>query len=215
MGVNHMGSLNEIEKTKVDIRTAIENTGITVSDGLISYAKYITDITPLPTNTVKNMKFGNSTWITPPEIDTTGYTDMSGIFRACVNLKYISKLNTENVVDLCYAFRSCYALESLPLLDCSNVEILQYTFENCNNLVDIGGFFNLGKYRQLVLNRDFDSCYNISAQSLKNIINNLYNRNDVGYPDLTIKFERTVFNRLSDEDIAIATNKGWILASYA
>ena len=210
-----MGSLNEIEKTKVDIRTAIENTGIVVNDGLISYAKYITDIIPLPTKTVKNMKFANSTWTVPPEIDTTGYTDMNGIFLACTNLRYISKLNTENVKDLSYAFRSCYALESIPLLDCGNVEYLQYTFEDCNNLVDIGGFFNLGKYRQLTLNRDFDGCYNISTQSLKNIINNLYDRTSNGYPDLTLKFERQVFNRLLEEDIAIATNKGWILASYA
>ena len=50
---------------------------------------------------------------------------------------------------------------------------------------------------------------NITHDSIVNIINNLYNRASAGYSILTIQLPG---GELSDDEKAIATNKGWIIS---
>ena len=55
---------------------------------------------------------------------------------------------------------------------------------------------------------------NLTKESLLNIFNGLYNLNLLGFTFVnqpTIKLGATNFSRLTDEDIKIATDKGWIV----
>ena len=45
-----------------------------------------------------------------------------------------------------------------------------------------------------------------------NVINNLYDRASAGYSVLTLKLHANHLAMLSDEEKAIATNKGWTLS---
>ena len=89
-------------------------------------------------------------------------------------------------------------------------------FQYCSNLTDFGGWKNLGMQETVetlsgivTSVRDIN---NLSYRSLMNIINNLYDRTSAGYSVLAISFGNNNLSKLSDEEIAIATNKGWTLS---
>jgi hypothetical protein len=53
----------------------------------------------------------------------------------------------------------------------------------------------------------------LTHESMMNIINGLYDRASAGYAVKTIKFNPIPFSLLSDEEKALATAKGWSLAT--
>ena len=73
-----------------------------------------------------------------------------------------------------------------------------------NNLTDLGGFKNL----KVSLN--LSGMPNLTVQSLMNVINNLYNvRSQATRQTLTLGTIN--LNKLTAEQKAVATNKGWVL----
>lgn len=108
------------------------------------------------------------------------------------------------------------SLESIGVIDCDNIDNLNYCFNprSATYLTDFGGFRNLGKVPGLTnTNTDYGLKYapNLSYQSVLNILNELYDRTSAGYPILTLKLHANHLALLSEDDIAIATNKGWTL----
>ena len=91
-----------------------------------------------------------------------------------------------------------------------------YTSDNYPALKNFGGFINYGMKSNAssITNYNFglSPCNNLTHTSLMNIINNLYDRATAGYSVLTIKFHPDALARLSDDDIAIATSKGWTIS---
>jgi surface protein len=145
-----------------------------------------------------------------PLFDTSKVTQMMCMFRDCYSLTTIPQLNTSKVTDMMWMFYNCYSLESVPLLDASNVADAYDMFYNCDKLQNLGGFKNLGKVDNINVIYAFRGCHNITRQSCVNIFNNLYDIASAGYLlKQYLGFEAEVIARLSDEDIAIATNKGW------
>ena len=238
---------NTLEEVKNDIKSAIETKGGVISGGLSTYASSINSIVggiviKMPVNT----KFMYSTFQYIPQLDTSGYTNMSRMFSNCSSLVSVPALDTHNVTDMSYMFCQCSAITTVPYLDtaavtdvsgmlsnCSSlvsvptldIGNVKYVtagsnlgmFANCTALTDIGGLIDFGKsIASDILNSTegtnggmFYKCRNISRQSCINIFNNLYR-----VYNLKIAFESAVLNRLQDEDIAIATNKGWTISSY-
>lgn len=147
-----------------------------------------------------------------PPIDTSNVTNMSGAFRMCYSLKNIPPMDTSNVTDMSYLFQSNYVLESIPALDASKVENISTALGSCESLVNFGGFINLGMQPNLKGTEYLiSSLASITHESILNIFNNLYDRASAGYSILTINLGYYVKNKLTEEDIAIATNKGWLL----
>ena len=102
-------------------------------------------------------------------------------------------------------FYGCTSLTSIPQLDTSNVTIMNYFFgfTNINTLTDLGGFKNLSISIAAYF---FDKCPNLTVESLMNVINNL-----ATVSGRSLKFGTTNLNKLTPEQIAVATSKGWTL----
>lgn len=121
-------------------------------------------------------------------------------------LKRVLKLPfKENITDLTRTFYNCTSLTYINVegWDLSKVTSASYTFDNATALTDIDGNFS-----GIKINISFGSCP-LTNQSVTNVIN--------GLEQVTIKrtitFSSTTYSTLTQEQIALATSKGWTVAS--
>ena len=135
-----------------------------------------------------------------PQLNTSNVTDMSSMFVGCSSLVSIPELDTSNVTNMSYMFDGCSKLETIPLLDTSNVAYSDNMFRACYKLANIGGF------QGLKVSISMNYSYYITRESMLNIFNT------IGEARETITIRKDVADRLTDEDIAIATNKGWTIS---
>lgn len=190
--------------------------------------------TPQLNATFENLKSivgmftGCSSLIDPPQLNGTfGNLDrIDGMFQNCSSLVRGIELDTSNVKNADDMYSGCTSLKSLPLYDFGNLTWLDYVLlpgflYQCYYIEDIGGFKDLGKSFDYIEAEKYDlDNFNlnlshspfITRQSFLNIFNNLY---DVGTHPTNLPFriiiEDDCRSRLTNEDIAIATNKGWIV----
>lgn len=123
----------------------------------------------------------------------------------------ISKLN--------YSSGQGCNVETIGTIDASSATGISmfsdYTSDNYSKLKNFGGFINYGKMSNASSVTSYTAglspCNNLTRASVMNIINNLYDRATAGYSVLTIKIHPDALARLSDDDIAVATNKGWTI----
>ena len=146
-------------------------------------------------------------------------------FENCKSLltipENITTFYAENVGGM---FQGCTALKSIPTLDFGSVRSItgvmgEGTF---NDLTDLGGFLEL---KPTWVSGFLENCPNLTVQSLVNVLYCLYDwsGNTDGKAELNtgdiysfgtvhkMSFGTTNLSKLSPEQIAIATNKGWTL----
>ena len=164
------------------------------------------------------------------DCDTSNVTDMSGMFHSCQLLSSLdlSGFNTSNVTNMSGMFNSCSSLATLNLSgwNTNNVTRMDYMFQYCSSLTDLNlssfdmsrttnvynmfyscsNLTNLDAPRNISANIIFSSCKNLTHDSLMSIINNL-----ATVTDKTLTLGATNLAKLSEEEKAIATNKGWTL----
>ena len=135
--------------------------------------------------------------------------------RKLVNLN-ITNWDTSNVVNMTYMFNYCLALTSIPKLNASKVTNINGALWQTRALSDFGGFENLGEAyltNQIANNTYYDldvsESNNLTHDSLMNIINNLYDIATAGVATQLLTLGKTNMAKLTSEEIAIATNKGW------
>lgn len=150
---------------------------------------------------------------TPPALNTSKVVDMGYMF-AYSNITSLPEYDTSKVTDMQYMCNYCQRLTTVPMLDASSVYDISNIFYECINLTTFGGFKDLGKVPTMVGTATANTFKNVpfSHESLMNIINNLYDRASAGYSVLGLKLYSYNLEKLSDEEIAIATNKGWTLS---
>ena len=143
------------------------------------------------------------------------YTNCADMFHGCTNLTYIEPFDTSMVTGASDMFYHCWSLKHIPLMDFSNVRSISGICAFCKSLEDIDGFVNLGKIEDFNTynNGAFLDAPNISRQSCINIFSNLFDRATAGYSVVQLTFEPEVIARLTNEDIAIATSKGWTITT--
>ena len=159
-------------------------------------------------------------------LNTSDVTDMSYMFQSCskmINLN-LSKFDTSSVKDISHMFRGCSQLIELNLssFDMSKVITISSMFYSCSNLTTLNSFKNLGKSYTSKSNNyssyklDLSYCTNLTHDSLMSVINNLYDLNltyNVANGGTlyrqSLVLGSTNLAKLTDEEIAIATNKGW------
>ena len=147
-----------------------------------------------------------------PLLNTSKVTVMSWMFSDCESLTTIPQLDTSNVTNINSIFGGCNLLEAIPLLDCSKVtnggSILNPSYSGDQvHLTDMGGFKNIK------ISFDIQKAPNLTVQSLMNVINNLYDF--IGNGESTssqLIMGETNLAKLTDEQKAVATNKGWELS---
>lgn len=146
-----------------------------------------------------------------PMLDTSNVIDMSGMFANCSSLETIPMLDTSNVKDMEWMFTDCSSLKTIPMLDTSNVTNVRNMLADCTSLTNLGGFRNLGKSFPTtgVISTFYLYCPLLTHESLMNVINNLYDIKSIGIKTVTIDIGETNLAKLTAEEIAIATNKGW------
>lgn len=151
----------------------------------------------------------------PDLLETDKITNMESMFGSCKLIKTIPNINTSNVTNMSEMFYGCIVLETLPKLNCSNVERINDVVTNCTKLQNIGGFENLGQaykttmaanyyYYKLTLSNN-----NLTHDSLMNVINNLYDIKSKGCNPQSLVLGSTNLAKLTSEEVAIATEKGW------
>lgn len=167
--------------------------------------------------TVMNSMFkGCSSLKQIPLLNTKSCNLMQEMFSGCSSITEIPELDTSNVISMWYMFFKCTSLTTVPMLDASKIINVYNMFNNCSSLVTLGGLKNLGmSYPTNWIENVSEATLNLSYSpllthdSLMNIINNLYDIKSKGVKPQTLQLGDTNKAKLTVEEIAIATNKGW------
>lgn len=172
--------------------------------GMFQYCSKLTIIPQLDTSKVENMSgmFDNCSKLTTiPKLDTSKVTNMQNMFNRCIFLTSIPDLNTSNVTNMISMFQYCSKLTIVPQLDVSKVTDFRSMFYNCTSLTSIGiyGFTRSIDISSTALGHD-------AIVAFLNQAGTAYNSSQ----KITLGSAKLAL--LSNEEKAIATNKGWTLA---
>ena len=186
----------------------LDTSKVRVMYSMFKNCSSLTSIPALDTSNVTDMRYmfiGCSSLTSIPQLDTSNVTNMQNMFRECKSLTSIPQLDTSKVTNMSWMLYHCISLTSIALLDTSKVTDMSYFFGfmTMDKLTDLGGFKNLS----ISVSSNFlDMCPNLTVESLMNVINNL-----ATVSGKTLSFGSTNLNKLTAEQIAIATAKGWTL----
>ena len=186
---------------------------VTTMYGTFNGCKYITelDVSNWDTGRVESMygMFDGCKYITELDLsnwDTGRVTSMYGMFNNCSSLTEldVSNFDTSQLTNMSGMFNNCSSLTSL---DVSNWDINKVTgsyqlstaFNGCTNLVDLKAPKNINAPM------DVTRSTALSHDSLMSIINNLMTQTSTK----TLTLGTTNLAKLTADEVAIATNKGW------
>lgn len=139
-----------------------------------------------------------------------------GMFSRLEKITSLDLTTLNNSYSTMYMFDNCKALETLSAIDCSKNKECIGAFNNCNSLKNFGGMINLGQAYSTTVsanNNDYrlDLHYStlLTHESLINVINNLYDIKTKGVKPQQLLLGLNNLAKLTEEEIAIATEKGW------
>lgn len=195
----------EVATTGVDINDYFSETqndySYTNGKLLLQYIKKVPTLNISNRTSMNDMFAQMGNLISIEEIDTSNATNMYGMFRESENLITIPALNAEKVINI--------------------ADVLSFT----NSLTNFGGFINLGMAYEVTQNANYSDytlqlgylygasfSENLTHESLMNIINNLYDIKTKGCNAQKLILGSTNINKLTSEEIAIATEKGWTIS---
>lgn len=132
-------------------------------------------------------------------------TSFSSMFSGCYSLQTIPLLDTSSGTDFSSMFSGCHSLQTIPELDTSKGTNFSSMFYNCSSLqyIRVGNDPKSHQYNSSV---SLNASQYLAKESVINIFNHLP---PTGGQEQTIALHPQVGNKLSEEDISIATNKGW------
>ena len=183
-----------------------DTSNVTDMSYMFSNCSSLTTIPLLDTSNVTNMEsmFQSCYNLTSiPQLDTSNVTDMYNMLSYCTSLTSIPQLDTSNVTYMNSMFFNCASLTSIPQLDTSNVTNMNSMFSNCSRLEEIHMI-------NMKVSFNISSSTKFTRESLLEIINNCYDLTTLN-KTATLTMGSTNLAKLTDEDKAIATAKGWTL----
>ena len=159
--------------------------------------------------------------------DTSNVTNMESMFESCSNLTSIPQLDTSNVRNMTRMFYYCSSLTSMSQLDTSSVFYMERMFANCPSLtsipqLDTSYVINMTdmfrycvsltsiKMKNMKVSFDISASTKFTHEALLEIINNCFDLSTLN-KTATLIMGSTNLAKLTDEDKAIATAKGWTL----
>jgi surface protein len=222
--------------TELDL-SSFDTSNVTNMQYMFTTCRKLTklDLSSFDTSNVTRATYMFSSCTSLPELNVSNFntinmTNMDNMFRDCSKLTELNvkNFNTSNAKNVSRMFEGCKNISELDLsnFDFSKVTSIEYIFNYCTNLLTIHSFKNLGKAftskttNLSVYTISFSTNSNISHESLVDVITNgLYDLNLTynvanGGTLYTQKFSVGSKNlaKLSPEEIAIATNKGWTVS---
>lgn len=137
--------------------------------------------------------------------DVSDVTTLSSTWAYCYNLQSLnlSGWDTSSVTNMGGTWAHCYGLQSLNLSgwDVSSVTNMAYAWQNCHSLVDY-------LPPVIAINHSYSDAVELSIASLLRIIDSL----PVVTGTRTLTLGQTNKLKLTAEQIAVATQKGWTVA---
>ena len=160
-----------------------------------------------------------------PLLDTSKVVQMESMFYGCNKLTIVPQFDTSNVTNMKETFLGCDNLTELPEFNAENLVMVNNIFganmpdtvwEGLKLLTNIGGFKDFGKSTVVSGTKTYGFLYslpNLTHTSLMNVINNLYDRSTESkyYYTPELKFHPNHFDLLTEDELAIVTNKGWVV----
>lgn len=153
---------------------------------------------------------------------TSKVTNFNHMFSNCEILQTLTfdNIDTSNATDISSMFNNCRQILTIPTLNGSKVTTTNNLLYNCFNLTNFNGIINLGQAYSTTQNAnyynyrlDVSSSYkNLTHESLINIINNLHDIKTKGCKPQQLVLGSKNLAKLTSEEIAIATEKGWTLS---
>lgn len=134
--------------------------------------------------------------------DTSSVQGFESMFSCCFSLKELdlSNFDTSNARSMAGMFSSCTNLTTLHIaFDASKVRDLRGMFEGCSSLTNVTGYFT-----NIKDHIDLQDCP-LTVDSAMVFINGLAKVDNEHF----ILFHNTTYDRLSDSQIYMATDKGW------
>ena len=215
--INMAGMFGNCENLKTI--PLLDTRNVTNMAGMFSFCSNLKTIPKINTAKVTDMSTMFSVCKNLEEIpllDTSNVTNMHEMFGNCELLRTIPELNTVSVSSMPSMFINCSSIKDIPLLEASSVTNVWQIFDGCELLENLGGLKNLGQaYSTTMTANDgwyslvLSKCPLLTHDSLMNIINNLYDIKSKGVKTQTLQLGDTNKAKLTVEEIAIATNKGW------
>lgn len=216
------GNVDMIEAPEFDMRNVITAQGM---------FKYCTNLVRTPNYNSSNvtdmsyMHYQNISLVNGGNYDTSNVTTMSYMHYRNDNLVNGGNYNTPNVKSFNDMYYRCENLKNVPAYRADSTNNVSNMLNRCSELENFDGLINLGKgYTQksnnyAVYSFILGNSSKLTHTSLINIINNLYDLNltyDVANGG-TLYTQKLVLGstniaKLTAEEIAIATSKGWTIS---
>ena len=136
-----------------------------------------------------------------PLIDTSKGTNFEQAWYHCSKLVTFPALNLSKGTKFARAWSNCSSLTELPLLDLSAGTDFTQAWMVCSALTTLGGF---GAIKESI---DLSYSNKLTVESIMNVINQA-----ATVTGKTMNLGSTNLAKLSDEQKAVATSKGWTLA---
>ena len=153
---------------------------------------------------------------------------LQSTFKSCRKITKINNLIIQgNLTSLNDAFSGCNLLEELPLFETKNITSLINAFTNLPSIVEFPEYDfssvkrnnqslryldNMERFKAKNLGVSFilSSSTKMTREALLEVINNV--KDLTGSSSATLTLGSTLLAKLTEDDIAIATNKNWTLA---
>ena len=136
-----------------------------------------------------------------PALNLSSGTNFYYAWFGCSSLTSFPKVDLSAGTNFGYAWASCSKLASFPALNLSNGTDFYMAWYNCTSLTTLGGFGTIKR------NIDLHWSTLLTVESLMNVINQA-----ATVTGKTMTLGSTNLAKLTDEQKAVATNKGWTLA---
>ncbi len=205
--INHLNSLAymfyDCQSKTINLGNNFDTSNATNMNAMFEYCRGITnlDLSRFQTKNVTNMSymFAYSTYLESVNLgngfDTSSVTSMPGMFSNCPKIKTIPRLKSGKVIDI------------------------TFFVNGTNNLETFGGLENLGQAYSITKSANYnnyklDLHYSpkLTHESLINVINGLYDIATKGCNAQNLQLGATNIEKLTEEEIAIATEKGWTVS---
>ena len=132
--------------------------------------------------------------------DTSSVTSMYNMFSYCRSLTSVPSFDTSKVTNMSQMFYYCSSLTSVPSFDTSKVTDMLNMFRSCSSLTEI-------HMTGMKVSFDISASTKFTESALVEILNNLASVTSTQ----TLTMGATNLAKLTDDEKAIATGKGWTL----
>ena len=161
-------------------------------------------------NTSKATNF-HSTWgqcafTEFPMLDLSNGTNFNDSWVDCAKLITFPSLDLSKGTNFFGAWARCYDLVTIEKLDLSSGTDFGSAWYKCSNITNLGGFGAIKASISLY------NSPNLTVESIMNVITQAADLNELGIAGKTMTLGSTNLAKLTDEQKAVATNKGWTLA---